>query len=306
MLRLRNYIIVLLFILTGIQSHGQGWKFVRHEVHFGVGVSNFLGDLGGARGIGTHGIKDLKLRMTRPTITAGYKCMLSPYFSVKGSLLWGLLHGDDAVTKNLVRNNRNLSFRSNIGEFSTYVEFFPYSDKVYPRYKLKGINGNKAFSVTPYFVVGVAMTLFNPKANLNGDWIALQPLGTEGQGLGGRPDKYKRFTLAFPVGIGGKYRIDKQLAISFELSLRYTLSDYIDDVSTSYYLKDEIAANYGDVAAQLSDRSLDPNLNGVIQYADGRNNYLQRGNPRYNDAYMFGIFSIHYRFIKGQTFIPKF
>jgi len=44
----------------------------------------------------------------------------------------------------------------------------------------------------------------------------------------------------------------------------------------------------------------------VLQYADGRNNYLQRGNPRFNDAYMFGLFSIHYRFIKGQVFIPKF
>jgi hypothetical protein len=41
-LRLRNYIIVLLFILTGIQSYGQGWKFVRHEVHFGVGCIQFF------------------------------------------------------------------------------------------------------------------------------------------------------------------------------------------------------------------------------------------------------------------------
>jgi len=157
-----------------------------------------------------------------------------------------------------------------------------------------------------YIFVGVGVTAFNPKAELNGEWIALQPLGTEGQGLAGRPDLYNRFTIAFPFGAGVKYRIDRQLAISFELSLRYTMSDYIDDVSTSYYIPSEIEAAYGTNAAVLSDRALNPTLTGVIEYGDGRNNYLQRGEPRYNDAYMFGIFSIHYRFLKGQTFIPKF
>lgn len=301
--RLLCFLFTLTFLSTGF---GQSWKAVRHEAYFGVGASNFLGDLGGARGVGTHGIKDLKLRMTRPTIAGGYKYMLSPYISVKGSLLWGVVHGDDAVTKNEVRNNRNLSFRSVIGEAAGYVEYYPYAERVRPRYKIKGVRGNKAFSLMPYLFAGVGFTMFNPKAELNGDWIALQPLGTEGQGLAGRPDKYKRYTMSFPMGMGVKYRIDKQLALSFELSLRYTLSDYIDDVSTAYYLPDEISANYGEVAGILSDRSIDPDLNGVLQYPDGRNNYLQRGDPRYNDAYMFGIFSIHYRFIKGQTFIPKF
>ena len=299
---------VLLFALlfTTIVVNAQAWKTVRHEISFGVGASNFLGDLGGAKGIGTHGIKDLKLRMTRPTIMGTYKYMLNPYLSAKGSLIWSLLNGDDAVTKNEIRQNRNLSFRSNIGEVAGVLEFFPYADRVYPRYKLKGVRGNKAFSLTPYFYVGVGFTLFNPKAKYNGDWVALQPLGTEGQGLGGRPKKYHRFTMSIPLGAGVKYRIDKQLALSFELSLRYTFTDYLDDVSTSYYLADEIGSNYGDVAADLSDRSLNPGVNGVIQYPDGRNNYLQRGDPRWNDAYMFGVFSIHYRFIKGQTFIPKF
>jgi hypothetical protein len=303
---MKKNIITLILIFFSAWSFGQSWKSVRHEVYFGVGASNFLGDLGGAKGIGTHGIKDLKLRPTRSAAMFGYKYMVSPYLSLRGNLLWALVSGDDAVTKNFIRNNRNLSFRSHIGEVAAYLEYFPYADKVYPRYKLKGVRGNKAFSLTPYFYAGVGLAFFNPKANYNGDWIALQPLGTEGQGLGGRPDKYKRYTLAIPIGAGVKYRIDKQLALSFELSLRYTLSDYIDDVSTSYYLKDEIAANYGSVAAELSDRSLNTDYNGVIQYSDGRNNYLQRGDPRWNDAYMFGILSIHYRFIKGQVFIPKF
>ncbi len=301
-----KHFITLLLLIFSLNSNAQAWKTVRHEAYFGLGASNFLGDLGGAKGIGTHGIKDLKIRMTRPTVMLGYKYMLNQYLSVKGSLIWGLLNGDDAVTKNEIRNNRNLSFRSNIGEVAAYIEYFPYIDKVYPRYKLKGVRGNKAFSLSPYLFTGIGITLFNPKANYNGDWVALQPLATEGQGLAGRPEKYKRVTMSFPIGAGVKYRINKQLALSFELSLRYTLTDYIDDVSTSYYLQDEIEASTGAIAAELSDRSINPAINGVIEYGDGRNNYLQRGDPRWNDAYMFGIFSIHYRFVKGQTFIPKF
>lgn len=305
---MKKPLLFLFFVSLTISLYSQGWKSVRHEASFGVGASNFLGDLGGSKGIGTHGIKDLKLRMTRPTVIVGYKYMISSYFSVKGSVLWGLLSGDDAVTKNVVRNTRNLSFRSNIAEVSGYLEYYPYAERVLPRYKIKGVSGNKAFSLMPYFFAGVGITGFNPKANYNGNWIALQPLGTEGQGLAGRPDKYKRYTLSLPFGVGVKYRIDKRMAISFELSLRYTMSDYIDDVSTSYYLPSEIEAAYGSEAGALSDRAIDPDngLTGVYTLPDGRNNYLQRGNPKYNDAYMFGIFSFHYRFIKGQTFIPKF
>jgi len=303
---MRFVLITIILLFSSADVTAQAWKSVRHEFSFGAGASNFLGDLGGSKGIGTHGIKDLKFQMTRPTIAGGYKYMLNPYFSVKSTIIWSLLSGDDAITKNEVRNNRNLSFRSNLGEIASYIEYYPNADKVYPRYKIKGVRGNKAFSVTPFFYTGIGVAFFNPKTKLNGNWVALQPLGTEGQGLAGRPDRYKRYTLSFPIGAGLKYQIDKQLAVSFELSLRYTLSDYIDDVSTSYYLPSEIAAKYGETAGVLSDRSVNPNLNGVLQYPDGRNNYLQRGDPRFNDAYMFGLFAIHYRFIKGQVFIPKF
>ncbi len=287
-------------------SQAQVWKTLRHEVSFGVGASNFLGDLGGAKGIGTHGIKDLKFRSTRSTISAGYKYMLNPYLSVRSTLIWSLLSGDDALTKNTVRNSRNLSFRSNIAEISGYIVYYPTEDRVLPRYKIQGIRGNKTTSISPYLYLGVGVTFFNPKANYEGEWVALQPLGTEGQGLAGRPDKYNRYTLCFPIGVGLKYRVNKQMSVSFDVSLRYTLSDYMDDVSTSYYIADEISANYGEVAGALSDRSINPGPYGVLEYPDGRNNYLQRGDPRYNDAYMFGILSFHYRFVKGQVFIPKF
>jgi Domain of unknown function (DUF6089) len=286
-------------------SESQSWRYVRHEVNFGVGVSNFLGDLGGAKGVGTHYFKDLKGRSTRPTVIAGYKFMISPSWSVRSNLVWGFLHGDDAVTKNLIRNNRNLSFRSVIGEWNVVGEFYPWGEKVSHRYKIRGIAGNRTFTINPYLSIGIGMTLFNPKTKYNNQWVELKPLNTEGQGNIGRPDPYKRITMNFPIAIGAKYLITSQWSIGFELSLRYTLTDYIDDVSTSYYLP----SSFSDpTAMDLQDRSLDPSLGwtGVSVKGNGLVNYMQRGDPTYNDAYMFAIISVHYRFTKGQQYIPKF
>jgi hypothetical protein len=299
---------VLLLLLLPQLAEAQTWRGMRHEVYAGVGASNFLGDLGGARGVGSHNIKDIRMSATRPTIQLGYKFMLFPSLSLKGQYTWGILSGDDAKTKNPIRNNRNLSFRSFVNEISVMGQYFPGEERIHPRYKIRGVNGNKTFSVMPYFFVGVGVSFFNPKALYNGQWTALHPLHTEGQGMAGRPDIYKRVTVAFPFGAGLKYLITKQWAVSFELSLRYTLSDYIDDVSTSYYLPAELAAAYGQASADLSDRTLDPDLGwtGVIQYPNGVNNYLQRGDPKWNDAYMFAIFSVHYRINEKTIFIPKF
>ena len=100
---MKRLLILMMLSLMPLFSEAQSWRFVRHEVSFGVGVSNFLGDLGGAKGIGTHYFKDLKGRSTRPSLIAGYKYMFTPNISGKVTALWGYLHGDDAVTKNLVR-----------------------------------------------------------------------------------------------------------------------------------------------------------------------------------------------------------
>ncbi|UKN03432.1 DUF6089 family protein [Paracrocinitomix mangrovi] len=302
---MKRLLFVILLFLATFSLNAQQWRFVRHEVNFGVGVSNFLGDLGGAKGIGTHYFKDLRGRSTRPAIELGYKFTITPAFSVKTSVVWGYLNGDDATTKNLIRNNRNLHFRSMIGDWSVVGQWYPWEERISHRYKISGIYGNRTFTIMPYVSLGMGMTMFNPKAKYNGNWVALQPLHTEGQGMMGRPEPYKRITMNFPIGIGAKYLITSQWSLGFELSVRYTLSDYIDDVSTTYYKPGSFT---DPVALELQDRSLDPNLGwtGVTEFDNGLVNYKQRGNPNYNDAYMFAIFSVHYRFTKGQTYIPKF
>ena len=64
---MRSVLVAILLFFTALNGTAQAWKSVRNE--FSFGASNFLGDLGGSKAIGTHGTKDLKFQITRPTLS---------------------------------------------------------------------------------------------------------------------------------------------------------------------------------------------------------------------------------------------
>ena len=61
-------------------------------------------------------------------------------------------------------------------------------------------------AVSPYILAGIGYFHFNPQANLNDNYVDLQPLHTEGQGFAEYPNvkEYKLSQINFPVGIGSK------------------------------------------------------------------------------------------------------
>ena len=154
------------------------------------------------------------------------------------------------------RYYRNLSFRSNVFEATATYTFYPmmflYRKKI------------ELFRINPYVSAGIGVMHFNPKANLNGEWYALQPLRLEGQGFQEYPEKqpYKRTAIFIPVNVGVKYYFNNRLALSAGMMMRKTFTDYMDDVSTTYvdpalfdkYFTPEKAA----IAKQLYSRSLTP------------------------------------------------
>src|SRR5690606_3722723 len=92
----------------------------------------------------------------------------------------------------------------------------------------------------------------------NGNEIALQPLGTEGQGTSLSTKKnYSLNQFTVPLGIGIKLNIKDGLAISLEYGIRKTFTDYLDDVSGYYVDTDILARENGTIAASLSNRSLE-------------------------------------------------
>jgi len=286
--------ILLAFFLMPEVTEAQRWKRMRYEVTYGLGASNFLGELGGADQLGTNQFKDLEFSMTRYVLSGGMRYKLLKWLSIKGSVQVGMLRGDDALTQEVSRNYRNLSFRSPIYEIAIQIEPSIIKEQAGARYRLRGVKGRKWMAINTYPFIGIAGFYMNPKAEYEGVWYALQPLTTEGQGQFPTRKKYSRFQVAVPVGIGFKYGFNRRWSISLEYGLRKTFTDYIDDVSTTYVNADFISAGASgdeEVAIALADKSDGTYPNKT---APGQ----QRGDPHDNDAYMFAIFSLNYKFRK--------
>ncbi|HRH67577.1 MAG TPA: DUF6089 family protein [Bacteroidia bacterium] len=294
---------IVLLLLTAVLlipaiSEAQRWKRQRYEFSFGLGISNFLGELGGANQIGTNYFRDLEWSLTRMAASVGLRYKLSNYFALKSHLTYGRISGDDKLTTEYFRNYRNLNFYSDIYEFNVNFEGAFQQEQIGHRYRLRKVRGIKGYELYTYAFVGVGVFYFDPKTTYKGTSIRLQPLGTEGQGLIPSRNKYSLVQLCIPVGIGFKYTIDRTWGVGLELGIRKTFTDYIDDVSTTYFDFKNYSNAHPDAAA-LSDRS-----NGTDSRVTSPGE--QRGDPRDKDSYMFGIFSINYKLKNGRNNLPRF
>jgi len=189
--------------------------------------------------------------------------------------------GNDALSASIYEQARNFNFRSDIFEIATQFEFnfFPY---------LMGSEHNR---FTPYVLLGIAVFHHNPKAYLNGSYIALQALGTEGQQFpefyGRNP--YKLFQISVPFGAGLKLNASKHLTLGFELGYRFTFTDYLDDISSTYVDANVLLSGAnGQLAAALGDRSI--TSTGEPIGVEGK----QRGDNQLRDAYIFSGISLSY------------
>ncbi len=302
-------ILLLLLIILPAFAFAQRNKRYKWEACLGIGAANFLGDLGGANQIGTNGVKDLEIVLTKPSISLNARYRKGRYWGYKGGFYWGQVSGFDYLTTERYRNNRNLHFRSNIFEFSVMTEFYFTKERPGHIYKYKKLKGWRHIDAQFYLTGGVGGFWYNPKASYNGTWIALQPIGTEGQGYKPGTKKYSRFTVCVPVGVGMKSALNRRWSIGLEIGLRKTFTDYIDDVSTVYYDPAEIAANnpsLSQAAVFFADPSLGnitaANNDGIDPTAVGQ----QRGDATDNDAYMFVHVTVNYKIGKFRKTKSKF
>ncbi|MBL7103540.1 MAG: outer membrane beta-barrel protein [Bacteroidales bacterium] len=199
---------------------------------------------------------------------------LSSRWAVKVNIYKGILTGDDKKSKFL--KERSLKFTSNLWELGGVMEFnfLPY------------YTGSMKNYYTPYIFGGVAVFYNRPKIG-NSD---LRDYHTEGQtNLAYLPPdetrkEYSYYNLSFPFGIGVKYSFSKRICITLEWGMRKTFTDYIDDVSKTYYLP---AYNIEPGDEEYPDLVVsDPNKNHQPM--------MQRGNSKTNDWYSFAGMTITY------------
>lgn len=257
--------LTVLFICLTTASFAQKGKPIDPygEIGITLGGSYYIGDINPERHLGA----------TKKLAFGGmYRVNLTKRHAIR---LQGLrLHleafDSDNEDPNLV--NRNLNFRNKMTELSIALEIN------YHEYRL----GRLGLGFTPYVFGGLAYFNMNPEAELNGNYFELIDMRTEGQGLDGAPNQYKRGQFAIPFGIGVKAGLTKRIAVNLEWGIRRTFTDYIDDVSSYYADPSLIRDNAGlQLAADLADQSLEPTG------PDGDNIGTLRGNPEDRDWYVY-------------------
>ena len=141
---------------------------------------------------------------------------------------------------------------------------------------LQGISGGAGFSVFR----------FDPHANIDGQEVRLQPLGTEGQGLDGSTSKvYHLIQTAKILQLGVYYKISPAVLLELEVSQYFTSTDYLDDVSNRYATYEELRASFPDEASfEMAKYISDPTGQGTYGF---QKTASRRGNPDVNDSFTF-------------------
>jgi hypothetical protein len=270
----KNYINILIFSLLCLNLSAQrGW-----EAGGWLGMAQYFGDL------------NTDFQFNDPKLAGGIalRYNFNERVCLKFGANMGSVAADDANSDNIFERARNLHFRSRIGDIAGQLEFnfLPY------------FHGDKDYFWTPYLFAGYSVSYFNPQAEIDGDWVDLRPLGTEGQF---KSEEY--FTVSGGLLYGGGFKIDLnyEWSINVEIGARKLFTDYLDDVSTVYADVDDVEDLRGPIAARLVDRSAelfqeDPSFftSNNIEYPIGEPG-RQRGNSKTNDTYvMIGIGVMYY------------
>lgn len=258
---------LVLALLLNNQAVRAQYESVVQEGEFGLslGAAHYFGDL------------NTRAKINRPKIAFGafFRKQFGNYTALRVSAHFAQLGYSDVYnTHNEFQYRRNLSFNSNIFELALQGDFNFF----------KFVPADPYYNFTPYVTLGVAVFSYDPYAYLNDQKVFLRPLGTEGQGTAEYPDRkaYNTMAFAFPFGVGVKYALNSRMNIGFEIVHRFSMTDYLDDVSKTYVGADKfppLPDGSPSVAQLLQDRSYET---GDIIGVEGR----QRGFSKQKDQYV--------------------
>lgn len=259
-----------LLICLPFQGFGQSWQAGGF-----VGISNYSGDLVQSR---------VDLKYTRYSLGLFIKRDINRYLTLRTGLSYGRIAGADSTNRDTLLLARNLSFRSPVFEaqLAAEINFLDIDEKHF----------------TPYVFGGVALFSFYPTTkDASGNTVNLRPLRTEGQGLSQYPGRkqYNLRQFSIPFGAGIKVLITENWILGFEIGLRKTFTDYLDDVSKTYVDQNTLQQYAGQRAVEFAYRGDEVNPQHATPGTYPVDGTI-RGSAKYDDWYAFSGLTVSYRF----------
>lgn len=263
-------ILFLFFCFFNLSLKAQDTYIQKGEFGVNVGLAHYFGDLN-PRGSVNH-----------PKLSIGgfFIKQFTNYTAVKVSAHYASLGYSDVYSTNSFQQARNLSFNTDIFEFAVAGDFnfFKFNPTDFEH------------NFTPFATIGVGAFSYNPYAYYQGSRVYLRTLHTEGQTFYQGRKEYGSMAICFPIGFGFKYGISDKLNFSFSLTHRFTTTDYLDDVSSTYVGIDKFPPNPNgspSIAGILQDRSFET---GKVIGAEGS----QRGWSKQKDQYIIAEIGLSY------------
>jgi opacity protein-like surface antigen len=217
--------------------------------HFGIGASHYFGD------VSYDFTQYSRVLYTRPYMQFGLAYRFHERFAARlQTAIFQFRGGDQPETPN---SRRGINFTSENTEV-TLLGFYDFIPQ----------NKGTRIKFSPYLMAGIGFNYFRVRTQDKlGNWYSVRSLELEGVA-------YRPITPVFPIGGGVRYRIRRELSIGIEASYRFTLTDYLDGVSTNY--------DVGNVTPEL--REFINNSNEGSRVLTGG----QRGNSGSRDGYFSG------------------
>ena len=266
---------LLAFVIFSLPFLAKAQSSIRQEGEFGVGIGagHYFGDLN----------TKAHLNRPKPAATLFFRKNFGNYIALRVAGSFAQLGYSDVYNDhNEYMQRRNLSFNTNVWELALQGDFNFY----------RFMPGEPDFRFTPYIILCASIFSYDPYAYLQDKKYYLRPLGTEGQGSAAYPSRkpYSSMAFAVPLGVGLKYALNERMNIGFEIVHRFTNTDYLDDVSTTFVEQTVFPPNPDGTpspAALLADRSYET---GTPIGAKG----VQRGNSQQKDQFATAIFYLSF------------
>lgn len=201
--------IALLFFNAESKSYCQV-NLSKYEIGLTAGAFVYQGDLTPSPA-GSY-------RTMKPTVNLFVNRIFNPLISLRSSLFYGGLSGNDAAYKNPAwRQQRNFSFTSKIFELSALLVYYP-------------VNTDRKFY--PYVFGGGGLSVLNIKR----DWSKFNPEFFINEDVAARLSvdaghRLPKLIPVFPVGAGIQYSLTQKLSLIAETAYRLTTTDYLDGFS---------------------------------------------------------------------------
>lgn len=249
------------------------------EIGVGIGAAHYFGDLNATT----------KLNRPGQSATLFFRKNLGEYIAARASLTYAQLGFADSLNvQNEVMRKRNLGFTSAVWEVALQGDFNFF----------RFVPGDPGASFTPYITLGVGVFGYNPYTNLQGEryYFRELPVGTEGQNSTLYPERKMYGPTAFSIPFGGgiKYAFyGGRMNIAFEVLHRFTSTDYLDDVSSTYVDPAAFPRASGGISVSqlLSDRSAELGIAPIG--LPGR----ERGNgSRQKDQFVTALLTLSFNF----------